>query len=103
MRVGKRCYDTFLLEAFVSPASQMVGQLVERDLPGLPGMPVFPKSRLDAFEVDLQLFGGLVKTLALVYDPVLEIAVASPEVSQNVGGFAWLLSALETLWQSSVS
>jgi hypothetical protein len=44
-------------------------------------VPVCPKSRLDAFEVVLQLFGGLVKMMAIVHEPVLEVAVGSPEVS----------------------
>jgi hypothetical protein len=46
----------FPIEAFVSFALEMVGQLVERNLSGISDMPVFPKSRLNAFELVLQLF-----------------------------------------------
>jgi hypothetical protein len=53
----------------------------EENFPGFLNVPVCPKSRLDAFEVVLQLFGGLVKMMAIVHEPVLEVAVGSPEVS----------------------
>jgi hypothetical protein len=58
-----------------------VGQLVEKFFSGFLDVPVIPKSGLNAFEVVLQVFGGLVKLLAIVQDPVLEVAVGSPEVS----------------------
>jgi hypothetical protein len=74
----------------VSFASEVVGQLVERNLPGFSDVPVFPKSRLDAFKVILQLFGEPVEALALVHDSVLEITVASPEMSQDVGAVDFL-------------